>query len=282
MSTTTLTVRRLERVMETTEQVLSQKSIIKTIARTDIEGTPGATQVKLWVNELSTVANYVPGTGVSRTVDGSNYVTLDDLKEKAVNELLDGYSVAAAPAQYVAGRLIASIEALGEQQDTDAFATMADDGTEAFDSDDLKPVASTIYARLIALKQALDTAKTPKQGRWIVMTSEMANLLLDVDSKVVLNTERGDNIQAEGFVGRLLGFDIYENEQLPEGTNIIAGHPRAFAFGHEWRVEPRLQSLDGSGTFIGDSAIQGRYVYIYGAVRPTLIQVDNSAAVAGE
>lgn len=275
------TVRRIDRYAEVTESVLSHKSIIRSIARTDIEGSPAARSVRMWVHELTTVANYVPGTGVSRTNDGSNYVVLDEFKEKAVNELLDGYSVQTAPKEYVAQRLIAAIEALGEQQDTDAFVELEDNGTEDHNAAAVKPIATTIYGRILALKEELDKVKAPKQGRWLLMTPEMENLLLDTDSKVVLNTQRGDNIQADGWVGRLLGFDIYSTTLLPSDTNIIAGHPRAVGFSHEWKREPLLQPLDQSGTFIGDSAVQGRYVYVYGIIRPTLLRVDNSAAVAG-
>jgi hypothetical protein len=55
---------------------------------------------------------------------------------------------------------------------------------------------------------------------------------------------------------------------------------RGFAYKDNWKIEPRLQSLDGSGTFIGDSAVQGRFAYNYGAVRATLIQNDKGAASA--
>jgi len=250
------------------EQVLGQTSVIRTVANTEVEGAVG----------FETVNNYVPGTGVSITNDGSSYVDINTKQEKAINELLDGYTVETAPADLVASRLEAALVKMGEQMDEDAFETMVDDGTEAVDENGAKPTAATIYEDILGLKLALDNAKAPRTGRFLIVTPEMENLLLDTDSKIILNTERGDRIITDGFVGRLLGFEVYSSVLLPNGTNMIAGQQRGFAFKEGWKIPPRRQNLDGSGTYIGDSAVQGRIAYVYGAVRPTLIQVHNGDA----
>jgi hypothetical protein len=328
--------RKLVGYENVTEKVLAQASIAEAVANTDLEGIPGYETVKMYVNDLATIAAYVPGTGVSITNDGSSYVDIDNKKEKGLNEILDGYTVMTAPDDLIAGRLDAGLRAFGEQVDTDLFALLATDGVEAngtFGTTDvtitnfvvgtrykvtaantagdataigcaaatavvgetfvaltdgtgltalkgvavIKPTASTIYSDILDLKLALDKAKAPKTNRSLLVTSEMENLLLDTDSKVVLNTMRGDQIQTEGYVGRLLGFDIYSNEQLPTGTNMIALQRRGAAFKFGWKREPMLQSLDGSGQYIGDTAVQGRLAYVYGVVRPTLVQLNQGA-----
>jgi hypothetical protein len=257
------------------EKVLGQASIIRSVANLEVEGTVGFETVKVYVNDLATIANYVPGTGISISNDGSSYVDIDNKKEKAINELLDGYTVETAPADLVASRLEAALVQMGEQMDTDALAQMVADGTVAVSGSGPKPLVTTIYADILGLKKELDEAKAPREGRFLIVTPEMENLLLNTDSKVILNTQRGDNIITEGFVGRLLGFDVFSTVLLPSGTNIIAGQQRGFAFKEGWKIPPRRQNLDGSGQFIGDSAVQGRIAYVYGAVRPTLIQVHN-------
>lgn len=259
------------------EQVLGQASVIRSVANTEVEGTVGFETVKVYVNDLATIDDYTPGTGISLSNDGSSYVDIANLKEKAINELLDGYTVETAPADLVASRLEAALVKMGEQMDTDAFAQVVADGTEAVAAGGDKPTAATIYTDILNLKLALDEAKAPRTGRFLVVSPEMENLLLDTDSKIVLNTARGDQIIAEGFVGRLLGFDVFSTVLLPAGTNIVAGQARGFAFKEGWKIPPRRQNLDGSGTFIGDSAVQGRIAYCYGAVRPTLLQVHNGA-----
>lgn len=258
------------------EQVLGQASIIRNVANTEVEGTVGFETVKVYVNDLATIADYVPGTGVSLSNDGSSYVDIDNTKEKAINELLDGYTVETAPADLVASRLEAALVKMGEQIDTDALAQLAADGTIASAATSGNaPTVANIYNELLNLKLALDNERAPRAGRFLIVTPEVENLLLDTDSKIILNTQRGDRIITEGFVGDLLGFAVYSTVLLPAGTNAIAGQLRGFAFKEGWKIPPRRQNLDGSGTYIGDSAVQGRIAYVYGVVRPELIQVHN-------
>lgn len=258
------------------EQVLGQASVIRAVANTEVEGTVGFETVKVYVNDLATIGDYTPGSGISLSQDGSSYVDINTTQEKAINELLDGYTVETAPADLVASRLEAALVKMGEQMDTDAFAEMVAEGTVASAAGaGNAPTVDNVYDEILALKLALDNAKAPRTGRFLIVSPEVENLLLDTDSKIILNTARGDEILTEGFVGRLLGFDIYSTVLLPNGTNAIAGQMRGFAFKEGWKIPPRRQNLDGSGTFIGDSAVQGRIAYVYGAVRPTLIQVHN-------
>jgi nucleoside-triphosphatase THEP1 len=42
----------------------------------------------------------------------------------------------------------------------------------------IKPTASTVYNDVLAMKAALDKAKAPRSDRYLVLTSEMENLLL--------------------------------------------------------------------------------------------------------
>ena len=270
--------RKITGYSDISEQVLYQTSIIRNVARTDVMGTPGTTAVSVYVNALATVATYVPGTGVSKTNDSSAYVVLSNLKEIAVNELLDGYTIETAPADLVASRFEGAVGALAESVDTVALAALESGGTELVAATGAKPIDTTIYADVLALKKALDKAKAPRMNRSLIIDPDMEALMLDVDSKLVLNTDRGDRILQDGWIGRVAGFDVYSTTLLPTGTNIIAMQQRGFAYKDNWKIEPRLQSLDGSGTFIGDSAIQGRLAYNYGAIRATLIQVNNGAA----
>jgi len=272
------TARKITGYSDISEQVASEKSIYKEVVRQDVLVNSDATSMKVYVNELSTIATYVPGTGVAQSADGSAYVTVSNLTEDALNEILDGFTVETAPADMVVSRMVAGMETRGESNDTKVFTGMIANGTELIAAAEDKPVLATVYSDILALKGALDTAKAPKTGRKLIINSEMENLLLHVDSKIILDTNRGDKIQTEGFVGRLLGFDVFSTELLPEGTNMIALQMRGYAAKEIFKVEPRLQNLDGSGTFIGDSAIQDRVAFIHGSIRPTFIQVNNGAA----
>jgi len=270
--------RKITGYSDISEQVLAQESIIRSVSNLDVEGTPGTTQVSVYVNALATVADYVPGTGLAVSNDGSSYVVLTTLKEKAVNELLDGYTVDTAPADLVVSRFQAGVSALGEQVDTDALILMESGGTELIAAGGAKPTAATIYADILALKKAIDDTKAPRRERSLLINPEMESLLLNVDSKVILNTDRGDRILQEGWIGKVAGFDVFGTTLMPAGTNMIALQKRGFAYRDSWKVAPVIQSLAGSGVYIGDSAVQGRMAYTYGVIRATLIQVNNGAA----
>ncbi len=269
--------RKITGYSDISEQVLYETSIIRSVSNMDVMGTPGTTAVSVYVNALATVATYVPGTGVSKTNDSSAYVALSNLTEIAVNELLDGYTIETAPADLVASRFEGAIGGLAESIDTTCIAAIVTGGTTLVAAAGAAATADNLYAKLVALKTALDTAKAPRIGRSLIVTPTIEGLLLQQQSKLILNTDRGDKIVADGWVGRVLGFDVYSTTLLTT-SNIVAMQKRGFAYKDNWKIEPRLQSLDGSGQFIGDSAIQGRFAYNYGVVRATLIQLDKGAA----
>lgn len=93
--------------------------------------------------------------------------------------------------------------------------------------------AGEAYAAILALKQKLDASKTPKAGRWLVVNSFFMQKLL-AESVVVRDTEQGENRTTNGFVTRMAGFDIYENEQLvgdnTSGFWAVAGIKAAITF----------------------------------------------------
>jgi len=271
--------RKITGYSDISEQVLHEQSIIRSISNLDVQGSPGTTAVSVFVNVLATVATYVPGTGVSKTQDTSAYVVLANLKEIAVNEILDGFTVETAPADIIASRFAGAVGGLAESVDTVTLAAVVAGGTELVDDTGATPTAALMYTKVLALKEALDNAKAPRMGRSLVLDPTREALMLDTVSKLILNTDRGDRILMDGWIGRVAGFDVYSTTLIPAATNMFVIQKRGFAFKDNWKIEPRLQSLDGSGQFIGDSAIQARYAYNYGAVRATLIQVDNGRDV---
>ncbi len=97
--------------------------------------------------------------------------------------------------------------------------------------------SSTAYGYLLDLKKKLDQAKVPKAGRWAVVDASFMNKLLQ-EGVIVRDTAQGEDRTTNGFVTRLAGFDLYENEQLT-GTNAsgagngkwaVAGHKSAIVF----------------------------------------------------
>ena len=134
--------RKITGYSDISEQVLFNESIIRNVSNLDVQGSPGTTAVSVYVNALATVATYVPGTGVTKTNDSSAYVVLANLKEIAVNELLDGYTVETAPADLVASRFMGAVGGLAESIDTTTLAALVSGGTELVAAGGATPTAA--------------------------------------------------------------------------------------------------------------------------------------------
>jgi len=133
------------------------------------------------------------------------------------------------------------------------------------------PFAVNAYTSILKASKALNDAKAPRANRSLIISTRMEQELLSVNSGLVLNTDRGDRLLQDGWIGKVAGFDVYVSTLLPSGTNFIALQKRGFAFGYNWKIEPTVNPLFNA--HIGDSAVQARFAYNCGAVRATLIQL---------
>lgn len=271
-------VRKLEDYSDISDKVLSEQSITKSIANKE-QLTAEATTLKIYVRDKTgKVRTYTPNTGITPQGDNGAFVTVTNLKEPAVNELLDGVSMRIAPADTATKAFVEATELLAEEMDIDFFIRLVAEGTEVVAAGGAKPIVTTIYQDILDLKLALDNAKAPKRGRSLLVTPEMENLLLNVDSKVILAEPASKMQQVEGSIGRLLGFDVFSTANLPSGTNIIAMQERGGVHADVWRGDVKIVSLDGSANFIDSQAVKGRMAYVQGVIRPELIQINNGQA----
>jgi len=138
-------------------------------------------------------------------------------------------------------------------------------GTEA------APLQVTTNAQAMAvlrdLKTKLDKAEVPLVDRRIVCPPEFENLLLaSTDTATALNTSKTVNDEAAvkvGFIGRLLGFDIFKSNAIDDGT-ILATHPR---------LNTKIEQYQGMKWFTDKDAPLYEFftpiaVYGAGVVRP--------------
>ncbi|KKP97245.1 MAG: hypothetical protein UR99_C0017G0028 [Candidatus Moranbacteria bacterium GW2011_GWD2_36_12] len=108
--------------------------------------------------------------------------------------------------------------------------------------------ASTVYTKIVALRTKLNKTKTPKADRWLVIPADIAGVV-DTCTELVHATQKGDDVVANGFMGRLAGFNVYENEEVSgDGTNgyhCMAGHKSAICFAMAF-VETGVEDLQGN------------------------------------
>ncbi len=248
------------------ELVLSDGDIFNN----DYEGEPAAGLVKIPVRDTEVVvSDYDKANGISATHGSTSYVDLPINKDKAVNEIIDGYDAKAVPDKLVADRLDSAGYSLAARIDSDGASTLLAGST-------VMNVASlttaTIYQTILDIRTAMSKANVPNDNRrYLLCVPEVVALLLDCP-QMIRSTIQGDQTVTNGTVGKIAGFIVKEWNDTTANLAMIAGHPRFATRVNAWKVPVHIQNLDGSGTFIGASAVQGRMIYAHKVLRSVAIR----------
>ena len=240
------------------------------------EGDPKAGAVKIPVRDTEVnVSAYSKANGKDLTAGATEYVTVTIDKDYAVNEIIDGYEAAAVPDNLVADRLDSAGYSLGVQMNSDGTEVLVAGATPISNAAALTD--ANVYAAFVTARTAMSNAKVPLAGRFALVTPECYALILQSD-EFIKASALGDAVVQTGALGQIAGFNIFEDATLPDTSVFIVGHPNWCTRIEEWAVPVRLQSLEGSGKFIGASAVQGRKIYKHAVtksstllIRPTMI-----------
>ena len=238
------------------------------------EGSAKAGAVKVRKSGAATIADYNKTNGVALTEGASEYITITINKDKAVNEIIDGYNAAAVPDGLVADRLDEAGYGMALVLDTDGAAVLVGEGTTLEDTTAV--TASTIYSKIVDMRTALTKAGVPNDGqRYILVAPDVMGLVLK-SSEFTPASTLGDVVKGTGIVGTIAGFNVIESANLGEGVEFVAGHPAYATRVNEWAVPVHVQDLSGSGKYIGASAVQGRKVYAHKVTNPDCILVKTT------
>jgi len=238
------------------------------------EGDPKAGAVKVRRTGAATVANYSKTNGVSLTSDTDEYITITINKDKAVNELIDGYEASAVSDGMIADRLDAAAYGLAATLDVDGAAELVSGGTTLDDTDAL--TSSTVYDKIVYARTTLSKVGVPADNRrWLIVNPDVYALILKSDD-FIKASDLGDAILQTGAIGMIAGFLVFESSNLGDGVEFVAGHPDYATRVKEWAVDVHLQDLAQSGKYIGASAVQGRKVYAHKVTNADAILVKTA------
>lgn len=239
------------------------------------EGSPKAGSVKVPVRDTEVSVNdYNKQTGAEKTHGDTAYLTVAINKDKAVNEIIDGFDAESVPGQLVADRLDSAGYSLALQADTDGSVELTTAGTAFGTTTAL--TEKTIYATIVDVRTQLSATHVPTESRWLLVAPEVYGLLLK-SPEFIKASDLGDAVVQTGAVGKIAGFTVFEDSTLGENVEFVAGHPNWFTYIEEWAVPVHLQDLSGSGDYIGASAVQGRKVYAYKVTKPETVLVKKKA-----
>jgi len=252
------------------------------------EGSAKAGAVKVRKSGAATVVDYDKTNGVALTEGASEYITITINKDKAVNEIIDGYNAAAVPDGLVADRLDEAGYGIALKLDSDGAKALATEGTTLADT--VAMTKSNVYSKIVDARVALTTAGVPNDGqRYVLVSPDVMAYVLKSD-EFTPASNLGDVVKGTGIVGTIAGFNVLESANLGtvtkgEGDNavtykveFVAGHPAYATRVNEWAVPVHVQDLSGSGKYIGASAVQGRKVYAHKVTNPACILVKTTTA----
>lgn len=259
------------------------------IFNTRYEGNPKAGLVKIPVRDTEVkVKNYNPSTGVALDEGSTAYLDLIIDQDKAVNELIDKYHAAAVPDNLVADRLDSAGYSLALEMDSKSINTL--ETTTGVEIATTKTAATTsnAYASVMAARTYLSRQGVPLTGRFLIVSPEFHAVIMQ-DSNFIKQGELSQELVMAGAVGRIGGFTLFESNNLmyenttvvsskKTTTEFIAGHPNWCHRVGEWQVPVHVQDLNGSGKYIGASAVQGRKIYGVMVSKPKTLYIKRTEA----
>lgn len=255
---------------------LRQDLVLKdgVVFNNDYDGNPTAGAVKVPVRdtEVST-GDYDTASGKSPAAGTTIYTTITINKDKAVNEIIDGYEAAAVPDGMVAERLDSASYSLGYQLDTDGAITLIAGATA---QNATTMTSANAYEEVVTARTNLSKANVPNDGkRFLLVVPDFLALLLKSD-EFISASNLGDEVKQMGVIGRIAGFNVIEWNDSTANLQFIAGHPRFATRINEWKVPVGVKDLGNE--YIGSSAVQGRMCYAHAVLRATAIRACYSPA----
>lgn len=206
-----------------------------------------------------TVNDYVENTDINDPEELSvtqKVLTID--KQKYFNFQIDDVDAAQIRTSLMDAAMQRAAYALADATEKIILTAIDTDATNK-----LLPAAAldetNVYKEIVKMKVAMDKANVPSQGRWLVVSPDTHALLLQDQRFVATGGTMAEETLRNGFIGRILGFDVYLSNNISTLTNgnaAIAGVNMAVTFAEQiveteaYRMEKRFaDSVKGLNIF---------------------------------
>ena len=156
------------------------------------EGNPKAGKVKVPVRDTEVaVADYSKTDGAGATHGDTSYIDVTVDKDKAVNEIIDGFDAAAVPDNLVADRLDSAAYSMALQIEKDATTVLEAQATTFGDTSALSP--ETIYGTIVDVRTAMSKAHILNIARLMLTGADAETSLVQVDLDDPVTDESSQN-----------------------------------------------------------------------------------------
>lgn len=218
----------------------------------------------------------------------TTYLDLDIDNDEAVNEIIDGFDAASVPDGITAERLDSAGYSMALSIDKKSIEALQGAAGANISATKTACTASTAYKEALAAKRTLSRNGVPQAGRWMIVSPEYLETLMQ-DDRFIKQGDLSQQLVQTGAVGQIAGFAVYESNNMDfenttrvaskkTTTEFICGHPNWCHRVMEWQTPVHLQDLGGSGKYIGASAVQGRKVYGIKVSKPKTLYIKRIEA----
>lgn len=251
---------------------LDNAHVYANLVNRDYEGEISRYGDTVKINQIGniTVGDYTKNTDITapQTLDGTQTTLVID-QAKFFNFQIDDVDDAQTNPKLMNEAMMRSAYAIAETTDKFIAGLYTDIPTANQIGNDTTPIdidKTNLYDTLVDMGVKLTEANVPKQGRFVVIAPWMTGILQKSDL-FVHATQQGDNVIANGLIGRAAGFDIYESNNVPNSTGtkykVMAGTRIGISYAEQvieteaYRMEKRFAD-----------AVKGLHVYGAKMVQP--------------
>jgi hypothetical protein len=253
--------------------VARAKAVTPNFFQMDYEGSAQAGAVKVPIRSTDpVVGDYTPASGRALTEGTTTYLTITIDKDRAINEVVDGYQAAAMPDDLAMQRLDAGFNSMALDVDADAIAELEAGGTAS--SNTTESTTSTLYNNIMTELLALENANYNMDNVVVIMKPANYNMLKK-DSVFVTASDIAMAQKVKGLIDFVDGHPIYKSTRLASGTEWIVATKEYCQQVLAFSVAPAINDL--TNAYIGSSAVQARYVYANKVTVATAVRVKTFA-----
>jgi hypothetical protein len=217
--------------------VYGQAGVINRDYEGDIKGK-GDT-VRITAHGPITIDNYDKSTGLSdpEELDDAS-TTLEITQAKSFNFRIEDVDKAQMNVKLMESATRDAAYRLADVADQYIVGIMAAQAGSAVGADGSDKIfdgsTDLVSEELLEIKQKLDEADVPFEGRWVIVPPWVTKWLLQEDAVNLPMWSAVEGVMKNGQIGRLYGFDILQSNNVPNTAGdhykVVAGVARATTF----------------------------------------------------
>lgn len=175
------------------------------------------------INQIGgiTISDYTTNTDINDAEDlDTTEIVLSIDKQKYFNFQIDDVDQAQVRSGLMDVAMQRTAYAMADQIEKDILLEM---DTKAKHKLTGELTAENIYAKLVEVKTTMDKANVPTVGRYAIVSPDTHALLLQDSRFVATGGSMAEETLKNGFIGRVLGFEVYLSNNIESLTNGNAG-----------------------------------------------------------